>query len=63
MKIKHWSGYGTINIVKKSKRKVDSWFRVNEYCDGTIGCECNNCDVEIVDNGWIEWHEEYSEEI
>lgn len=45
---------------------ADEHYHIEEYCNNTIGVEDNSYELpegEIVSNGWIEWHEEYSEEV
>lgn len=36
--------------------------KLTEYCDGTLGVE-SPYDAEISDNGYIDWSEEWSEEV
>lgn len=33
---------------------------LTEFADGTVGLDCE-FEHDIIDNGWVEWCEEYSE--
>lgn len=43
--------------------KAEDTCRLEEYVNGCVGVENYEYDVDMCASGWIEWHEEYSEEV
>lgn len=44
--------------------KADSEYHLEEYCNNTIGCESYEYgEAEMCATGWIEWNEEFAEQI
>lgn len=68
MAIYNVNGTATIDVnlkieadsLEEAMELAEDNFRLGEYCDGTIGLDCEY-DGELVDNGWVEWNEEFSE--
>lgn len=42
---------------------ADNICTLEEYNGGYVGVDSGGYDSEMCANGWIEWHEEYSEEV
>lgn len=69
MAIYNVNGTATIDVnikieaesLEEAMEIAEDYFQLNEYCDGTIGGECDGNEIELVDNDWIEWHKEFSE--
>lgn len=49
------------DTLEEAIEKAEDSCTLEEYTNGTMGVESYEYDVDVCANGWIEWHEDYSE--
>lgn len=51
------------DTLEEAIEKAEDSCSLEEYANGTMGVESYEYDVDVCATGWIEWNEEYSEEV